>query len=343
MATFTSTQTGRELEWCNGTDAPDYVQVTGRELYEAASITGLNRIPILLLEGFILSGATTTSEPPIPLTQLNEGLLVDGSVLLVNDIQQTNIVWSSSDQVRQEITGRVANNTATEKITRVWLRLESSDWLVTDWTNFGNVQAAQVSDPVTIPGGQVNYYWNAADPEGILYRPQNTYHRLEEIERTIRRFQSGPGAKTLIFGHIRNLDDASRQLNSDDPSAVIAGDIRVDRITSTSAIDQLMSESNMLQPMWYQQTHVVDTTSPVQRPSGADRKLVLAPMFRFIEQTRRQLTELLDQFWGISWSTERLHTTDTQERLVEFQLLKEMRDLGVLPDDEFKELSKKLT
>lgn len=315
--------------------------VTGRELYSDPSITGLNRVPITILSSYILAKASLTSGVvPFSLEELTETLLVDGPWIewKTPPIKKDEELCGVWDAKRDQFTLRIEkeNQQAYEQDSYILRQFKSngSGWTITDFTPNGN-DGYDETPGGSAPASALNYIFNAVSPVGVLMPAQVTYNRIEEIANTIRRFQTGPGAKTLIVGNVRNKTTATADLESDDPYAFVGGSgVVVDRMASTAAIDQLIAETTRLQPLYYQQVHMVDTTSPVQRPSGQDRALVLGPMMRFVDALTSQITRVLD-YYGAAWRYERIHTTDVLDRTQQMALLIQQRDLKVITQSEF--------
>jgi hypothetical protein len=320
-------------------DNPAYV--SGRELYDEHSITGLNRIPVIKLAGYVLAGAKVVTPPsyPVSLEEIHTTLEVDGSLLMVRGEIEGGLVeaeWDSCTQLLPacEIEGK------SEDVYREYERTPDG-WQVTDYTHYGDPAQVEIAS-VLMPESEIVYYFNAAEPVGILYHAQRTYRRIEEITQTIRKFQKGPATKVGVTGYIRDEDKVRAELMGPDPFYVISGvDTNITMGGNTAAIDQLLREQQALLPMYYQQTHVVDTESPVQRPSGADRALVLGPMLRYVESVRNQIKAVMTQL-GAECTFERIHTTDILDRQNEFNLLLQLQQLGVITLSEFTVAAKEL-
>ena len=115
--------------------------------------------------------------------------------------------------------------------------------------------------------------------------------------------QRGPGAKTAIGGFVRNRNLVETDLMSNRPYVFTGSDLPLDRMTSTAVVDQLVTETKRLEPKYTQLCNYVDTTDPIQRPSGADRELVLGPMMKYVAYVRAQMTAVLG-LYGASWTYE---------------------------------------
>ena len=267
---------------------------TGRQIYECDSITGFNRIPINVLGGYVLAGAAFTSAELLPLSpeEIATTLLIDGSWLEADGIVQHHISDASKDQVEQWIEGEGYN-----EVTRITARTPDG-WVI---QTFQHDEPAD--DPREFPADAIRYHYNPLSPTGVLLPAAMTFARLEEIADLIRDAQRGPGAKTAIGGFVRNRNLVETDLMSNRPYVFTGSELPLDRMTSTAVVDQLVTETKRLEPKYTQLCNYVDTTDPIQRPSGADRELVLGPMMKYVAYVRAQMTAVLG-LYGASWTYE---------------------------------------
>jgi hypothetical protein len=280
---------------------------SGRCVYDADSMTGLNRIPVDRLAGYALNGAVFSSAELLPLSpeQVILNLLIDGSWLEVNGIVQTDIIAAAKNIVLQHIPSDVG------EVTREWKRTDGlpmtdgnatgAGWVVTDYEDYGTGLQAAKSEPQFVPDDACRYHFNPLSPAGILYPARRSFERLEEIAILIREAQLGPGAKTAIGGYVRNRANVEADLRSRKSWFFTGSDAPLDRMTSTAVVDQLASEFDRLKPLYFQLVYCVDTTNPVQRPSGADRELILDPMFTYVDYVRRMADGVL-ALYGAEWT-----------------------------------------
>ncbi len=289
-----------------------YPIVSGRELYEAISITGLNRAPIGILCNYILAGVVVEGNIPEPIETYCERQLVDGTLFWVDEVLQDNIREAAPTHIMQLFPAVLYAGTATN-IIRCYDKQKSGDWLVTDTNAYGGA----TGKPVNLAGERVRIYPNGL---GVLYYVQWLYRRIEEIIETIRKQQTGPNAKTYIKGFVRNVQAAKQEMTSDEYLGVIPGDWNLDRGTNTDAIEQLQSEYLLLLRLYYQHLTVTDIAYQPDRPSGADRYLLVGPMLRMIEVQRKKLNEIL-AFFDAYATFERMTTAPVADRLLELQLL----------------------
>lgn len=322
--------------WSNwsGGEPPRYPTWGGHALYHEASITGLNRIPVDLLMSYALTGASVSGDTPIPLEDIARHILLAGSTLLIDDIPVPNVIYADGRRLLQAVYQPGQPEHIIEYATA------ADGWVITRIYDYGS----EVEKREEIERGafeNISYIYNPVSPTGVLYPAQYTYRRLEEIERGLRKLQSGPSVKTIVTGHIRNIEQARRELTNDGPIAFVPGaDVSIDKTGDTNAVAQMLSEYGELINRYWQQVHVTEMDT-VQRPSSTDRKLTLGPMMRYVETLRNEITRVL-AVWGASWTYERLHTADVQERRLALDLLREMRNDGIIGAETYQVYGEKL-
>jgi len=274
---------------------------SGRCVWDAESMTGLNRIPIDRLAGYALAGAVFNGAELLPQApeEVVLSLLIDGSWVDAGGEIQTHIIGATQHSIAQHIKLDDYN-----EVTRIWMReMEGGDWILVDYVGYGTASQRMLDDPGTIPAALVKYHYNPLSPAGVLYPARRSFERLEEIAILIREAQLGPGAKTAIMGYVRNRAQVEADLRSRRPYFFPGSEQPLDRMTSTAVVDQLVTEFDRLKPLYFQLVRCVDTTTPVQRPSGTDRELVLDPMFSYVDYVRAQVDGVL-ALYGASWTYE---------------------------------------
>jgi hypothetical protein len=282
---------------------PLYEFKSGRQVYEDEGITGMNHIPINELAGYVLAGAKFTGETNLPCApeEIVTSALVEGTWLDANGEIQRDIIGAGRDWALQYIAPK---DTAQEEITRLW-KNGGESWAIIDYVHYGEQTQAVVGNPGSAPAALVRFHFNALSPTGVLYPERKGYARIEEVAMLIREAQRGPGAKTAIGGFVRNRNMVEQDLMGDKPYFFTGSDQPLDRMTSTAVVDQLISEAVRLEPRYFKAVYVVDTSNPVQRPSGTDRGLVLGPMYRYVAYVRRQVDAIL-ALYGASWTNDPL-------------------------------------
>jgi hypothetical protein len=283
---------------------------SGREIYSDEGITGLNHIPVNELAGYALAGAEFSGEENLPCApeEVVTGTLIEGTWLDAQGVIQQNIIGAARDWVLQYIQ---SDDLTTETVIRKWQN-GGARWSITDYAEYGTANQRVVGKPGSAPSSRIRYHFNALSPTGVLYPERKGYARIEEVAWLIREAQRGPGAKTAIGGYVRNRHMVEQDLMSDQPYFFTGSDQPLDRMTSTAVVDQLISEANRLEPRYYKAVYIVDTSNPVQRPSGADRGLVLGPMFRYVAYVRKQVDAIL-KLYGASWTTDPLPSDTVAE------------------------------
>lgn len=320
-------------------EKPNYPVVSGRQVFEERSITGLNRLPVVIHANAINKGATEQgTDPTVP--EITERVLVDGTLLDVGGVIRTNIL--AVRRPDNETPGSVVEVFPRDgmdrpvDIHRHWYTLDGIQWFYQDMDKTGALEGQP-----TLVESDVRVIWNGT---GILEPTQWTYRRLEQIENSVRRLQTGAGLKTILHGMIRNIQQTKDALNDEgEDIAVVSGDTKVDRATSTNQIDKLESERKALLALYYQAVNITDTTYQPDRPSGADRQLQLAPQARFIEAQREIISRVMREWYGVNVEFSQLHTASVQDRTMEYQLLVQLRDAMVITAEEFSEKAKKLS
>jgi len=283
--------------WPADYGAPDlHDYESGRCVYDVESMTGLNRIPITRLAGYVLTGARFNSAESLPVApeEVVLSLLVDGSWLELQGVMQQHITDASQTTVTQCL--KLQDEST---ITRIWV-YDGARWAILDYREYGAADQTLVGQGYA-KADAVRYHYNPLSPAGVLYPARCSFERLEEIAVLIREAQLGPGAKTAISGYVRNRAQVEQDLRSRRSWVFTGSDQPLDRMTSTAVVDQLATEFDRLKPLYFQQVYCVDTTTPVQRPSGTDRELVLDPMFSYVDYVRSQMDGVL-ALYGASWT-----------------------------------------
>ncbi len=279
--------------------SPDsiYVEITGREVFEEISISGLNRSPIEILTAFITADSTieqtgATVWPEIPTEKICENVLVDGSIAMrytgdekadepyvflrdCVEIHRSLIVQKLRDD-----RGRVTN------VTRVYEKTES-EWIVKDVTGYGTGHEL-VQSTESYPLEMILSYPYG---EGLLYYNQKTYRRLEEIEESLRQ-QTGPASLSLIVtGYAGDWPKAQDTFAKGAKIIGIPGNADVHRVSANNTADQLMRSSLDLMQKYLKNMHLVEV-SETSTMSGKSRKLAMMPMLNYVNTIRMVLDEI---------------------------------------------------
>jgi len=322
---------------------------SSREIFEQASVTSLNDIPVVVHMAFVTAGSQTIDDKdlPIPLNTLVEAVIVDGTVIIreIPDAEEgdpkavilTGIIPPTTNKEVIQDTGEMVPVTK-EPITRVW-RKELKVWQWKDYIKWGTGKPELIAKSTTgIPEALFHVYLNGP---GLLWKPQFTYGRLEEIERNTKAIAD----KTklgIISGYTGALNQTRASFNDPDNQYVgVPNAVRVDFPRNTSAVDQLHTEFERLLSLYWKDTHVVEIDDASQS-SGIARRLALQPMLSYVQGVRHDVTEIYTLLKVNEFEFDAIVTSTIEERLKEFELLTSLKDRGLIDDDKFKKRSEKL-
>jgi len=324
----------------------EYPILTGREIFEEQSYTGLNKSTPEILEAFIagdseLKATSATEWPEIPIEKMSEQLLVDGSFalrlipegedekyLFLRDcyVIKKNLVLQHIRNDKGAITGN----------TRVYMKT-ATGWTVRDYEAYGTQDQKLIADWGEYPlEAFIAYPYG----KGILEPNRKTYQRIEEIEDSIR-MQTGPASLSLVVsGYVGDVKKAQETLKAGAQIIYIPGNATITRVASNNTADQLMREGDKLIQLWFKNTHVVEI-SETATMSGVARRLAMTPMLHYIKLIRRALDDIYEMigyevdFGGIGILT-------PLEIGEELDMLKRGRDEGFLDEALYKRKGTKL-
>lgn len=330
-----------------GDEFPNWPLVTGRKMFESRSITGLNKIPIGVHKSLILSDTDAyEQELPFPIDQAVEGIIVDGTVIVEFFRDKsgaemappeflTNIVEASRDRVVR----RVGVTTDGKIIHRIY-RLEGDTWQFEDVTGY------KTDEQAVIAGSQLQKNKDSLyifiNGNGILYDAQDTYRRLEEIERRVRKVTNNAVAM-IISGWGGNLVQAQEELNSGSDKIIIPRAVEITLVASTQLTDQFHADYEKLLRNYFILVNVtLFDESTVE--SGVSRRYRMAPMLHYVRDVQRLTTKLYKEspVGGLDIKFGRLITSTPEERKAELELLDSLKARGVITDAEYKVLARKL-
>lgn len=326
----------------------EYEIITGREIFEQMSYTGLNRTPIMKLMSFITAGIVIEgSPPPFDVVETAERLLVDGSFAVFITSQFAtedngdfieDVCHVEPGLIYQMLRDKGDERGRLLKDTRRVYKLEGATWEIWDEENRNNTGWTKVADVAECPAEFILPYENGC---GLLYPVQNLYHRLEELQCTIRGQSTSDALRTIISGFVGNLDSVEAAFMSGRKVLNIPGNVTVTRLRSTEAVSQLLEESHDLERKYDEGVNdylaAEDTVE-----SGVARRLKMSPMLQFVKNQRARLVDIFDPF-SVVLNFDKVQVQTVDERTAEYNLLKLMRDDGVIDDTEFKARSLDLT
>jgi hypothetical protein len=307
--------------------------MTGREIFNQLSYTGLNKIPVIKLLAFIKAGMQVSGTLPFNKKEIPERLLVDGSFVWWLDQFLEDLYSVTETKIIQ---GLRVDGDSTKPLIRDMRRvfmLNESNWFITDekyteqkWQVVKQVGSIKADDLFVFP-----------NEEGILYPMQKLYHRMEEIEQLVR-VQTGRSALSMIVsGFVGDIDQARTEFESDSTVKFMPGETKVDRVHATEAVNHLLLDMASLLALYkegcFDYTAAEDTVE-----SGVSRRLKMAPMLEFVTVTRGYIEEIFAYFQA-SVVFDRLQIQTIGERTAEYSLLVMMRDAQVITPQEFTERS----
>lgn len=218
------------------------------------------------------------------------------------------------------------------EITRIFTRRGDKGWTVSDFTDWGTSQQAEVYQQ-QLPDPKSVLVMPAEDREalGILYPAQRMYRRLENILLSLVSLQTGINSKTLIFDLEGNTDQASAELNRPDRNIAAISARGVSRVASTAQVDQLKTEFDLRLSLYLKTVHIVELEDKTHITEARTR-LRLTPMLAFIETIRDRLEELF-ALAGQKITFRRIQVEAVAERAAQYTFLKQLRTDGVLSDN----------
>jgi hypothetical protein len=324
----------------------EYPIQIGRDIFNAVSLTGLNRSPVDDLVSYTLGGLRVAGDPVLPVETMAYAFVVDGSAVIVGaetgapylmenaycPDENTIIQYHRDKHGCLKLVAECEDmeRVHAEPLTSVW-RLTAAGWVE---TVFEYTQSEiKVSTGVTKKKNELTAIPNG---RGILYWAQHVWHRLEELRGQWREVLMGAG-KTILSGDGVGDEDSVRQAaNSAKRLMAFPGQVQVDRVTSTAEADMLNSEYASLKEDWLAALNAMEQDTP-NRPVASDRELRMAAMLQFVRRVRGKLTEFYEPY-GVTLTFDRLVVTSPDDRIKEMDII----DRAGLPAAEAAELRRNL-
>jgi hypothetical protein len=339
--------------------------ITGRQMFNTLSITGLNRTPETILSAFITTDfkaeiknkehadPVNPENPVISVDEMTEYLLVDGSFVIqelpepnadgdkwifMKDVVNTpkvpiqlNMFWS---KVRKD-DGDIKSDTM-----RLFRRENfDSEWIVEDITN-PDASNSRVVKTIKFPSKAFYPWANKLHPFGILFPNQNTWKRLEEVEEQIRS-QTGPASLSLIVtGYVGDIDQAKQQMSSGARIVFVPGSAQITRVASNNVADQLMSDSDRLMALYFKNTNVANVEGS-ENISGVSRRLLMTPMLSEVNKQRAMIKEIYS-FFDIGASFGGVQLMGADEKIKELDALARALADKVITEEEFTQRARPL-
>ena len=321
-----------------------YPILSGREIYDLHTITGLNRSPIGKLSAYVLAGETVEGVVNAPLVNIKPStivnhLLVDGSFAIFLGSFLKDIVYINESLVITNI--RNDEGLVADGYRRMYMKFDNaiivvdqelvnSEWKTVDEFEYtsGTMGYKDVDEMFLI-------YPN---DRGLLYYNQKTFFRLEEIERTIKNETDDSSLSTVISGNYTGnmaqaqtaFDKASRSRKK---KIWLPGDINVHNIFNGDAVDKMIMESAGLLILYREA--MFDYISPeTVAMSGISRRLAMLPTIQYTSIIRKQVTELYLEH-GVVIEFETFSLIDSTEKEIELRNIEFAYEKGAITDDEY--------
>jgi len=302
---------------------------SGRRLYEAHMICGQNRRPVQTLVTAVVSGVQGSPELPVPLHLVLEVLTVDGTTVLLdgNRPQYDEVLYADENEALLKVSrdkvllvqlaGNIATVTTAGKAT--W-DSETGTYRLDDVSG----EPVSYPDSVIYPNGR-----------GILYWPQRTLLRLEEVHETLHvttpiesvLFIRGGG---LSADAINNRIQA--ELSSQRPVMRLSAGEELDQPSYSGLSQRLLAEAQILRSEWLEATY---DYSMYPNESGVARRML---MQKFIAKTEELKTQCQEIYAGLGFTDLKfrpIDLTDANEDTAAIDLLDRALAGGVITDEEY--------
>lgn len=315
--------------------------MSGRDIYRMRSITGLNRSPVETHIDFVVSDRAIEDEEqelPIDPDMIVEALIVDGSLvtLIKKDepdkaelLEKVHI--KSLDLFIQEF----GMNESNEQVTREW-RLTGKNWEVQDYINYGTDDQQTVGQLMRITAERVFVFPNG---QGRLFRAQDTFRRLEEIELRIRK-ATNAAIVLVVSGFAGDRGQARDAIEKEGEHTLFMGrQATIDLVANTALADQFLMDFRNLLPRYYELMKIVNT-SEAATMSGISRRLVMKPMFAYTEKLKDMTSYIYQNAFNIELNFSQTVTRTTDEINAEIDIIERMYEKQVI---DLKERNTRLT
>lgn len=319
--------------------------MSGREIYNQISLTGINRAIIDSLTAFIVGESQikrigNSPWPEIPPDAMCEHYLVDGSFAIrimseeemaKNEKLDNNYEFLTDlKEVHKRLVVQIlrdSNGTPTN-VSRVWQRTEI-DWVVRDVENYGaKAQRVLATERYPLeaflpyPGGYGIIFWN-----------QYTYQRIEEIEYNIRKQTGKASLQFFLTGYLGNVEQARTEIAGGGEIIHLPGNPTITRAASSGTTDQLERDGLKLMALFLKNTHQVEI-SETSTMSGVSRRLAMTPMLHYIKLVQVKLQEIYETI-GYNMKTQGLRITTPDERSAELDFLQRGLHEGIIDQETY--------
>ena len=320
------------LKFNAGSDTVD--MLPGRDVYNEASFTMLNKRPVDELRAHIIKGVTVDPVDTAPFTPklLCENILIDGS-LVIFSYGDTVEFLTDVEIIDEGLAYQWLNVGAENESCRMFsLSYDGTDpyWQVVEYTGLGT-DKEQTVDEYTLTIEQVYIFPN---DKGILFYPQLMYRHLEHIELTVKEQTKKENLKTIVTGYTGNIQQAKREFAKDNRVIFMDGDnVKVLDVSNPDLLQKLFDQTAILEPKYLASCHL-SHPNDVSGVSGRSRKYLMTPMTSFVDTVRTQMTTIYSDF-GHTVTFSKSIVDDVDEKSKEYDLLFKAKTDGAITEDEF--------
>lgn len=296
--------------------ALEFVEETGRVLYEAHMLCGLNRLPVQVLMSYVVRKPKYTGVLPFHPNELFETWCSEGPVLAIKDPVtdkwrfEKNICEASENKVELE-----GINAEGKKVEREY-RHVGQEWQVWEEVE-GDDKPTLVA---TMPDRAVYLYLNPIIPRGILWPVQRLLKQLESLAAT-KAILSDESVATNFFtdygGSERKLSDSlkERTVNKVLPAGTI-----IQQSGGSPLYPQVLADEESLKKDYLTLTYLV-VPDRLDRVTGVVMQYALTPQTNFVDNARIEIKKIYADFGVKDIEFEILVLRTAQERIELLTLL----------------------
>lgn len=316
---------------------------TGRQLYDVAMVSTLNKKPVELLKTAVMSTLNLPAGSKIGSPKLKdvlEYLLVEGSFIIYNGgFVEGEIEYLSTTEAVVE---------RDKELYTHMIRVGSSVY-ITDFVRYDEEKVemnglpiegldGQIGETIVVPGELVVFFPNE---KGILEPVQKTLLRIEEIYQTLGRTTP---LEALIFvtnmsGSVDKLNATiSEKITADKPVAPLSAGCVMQQPDFSNLTTRLFNELNTLEPAYMEATYSYKT---FPQESGVARKFSMQRFTSKVTELQAQCMDIYNQL-GVIISFKPLDITETEEDQTQIAGLYEAVDRGVMSLEEASPIIRKL-
>ena len=319
-------------------------RLTGRQIFDSRTISGLNRIPVIIHSSYIVGQAQMPDGAVLPFSidKLTESLIVDGTIVILKPDPKknpdtpveflTNILEATPSYVVQELEQLTGDG---QRVVREWRKI-TDGWKYSDWTNYKRTNQEQIASG-TISADRIYIFVNG---NGILAPAYDTMYRLEEIRLRVRK-GSNAAITMIVTGFTGDFRQAQEVFGDEDLDKIaVPKSATVEFMSTTAAVDQFLLDSKDLLPNYWKLTRLIEV-SDSSKISGIARRLIMQPMLQYITSNQKKIVKIYRD-WGFDIEFDTIPTMTVDERAGEFALLKSLRDSGAITPEQFKEKAARL-